>query len=102
MIEIVKEYASKRLQLMKMELTEKASVGTGTLVFVLFGSLAFLFFIILLNIAVGLLIGHALGNYGYGMLIMAGFYLLLFIIIFLMRKFITGSIANKIIKLLNN
>lgn len=101
MIEIVKEYASKRLELIKMELTEKASVGTGTLVFLLLSAIAFLFFIILLNIAIGLLIGHALNNYGYGMLIMAGFYLLMLILIFLLRRFITGSIANKIIKLLN-
>lgn len=102
MIDIVKDYASKRLDLLKMEATEKSSIGAGTATFIVLASVAALFFIILLNIGIGLWIGSMLGNYGYGMLIMAGFYLLILIIIFLMRKYITSSVANKIIQFLND
>lgn len=101
MIDIVKDYAAKRLDLLKLEATEKSSVGAGTLTFIIIASVAALFFIILLNIGIGLWIGGMLGNYGYGVMIMAGLYLLLLIIVFLMRKYITNSVANKIIKFIN-
>lgn len=102
MIDIVKQYASKRLDLLKMEATEKSSVGAGTATFVILASIAALFFVFLLNIGLGLWIGSLLGNYAYGILIMAGVYLLILVIIVLARKSITNNIANRIIKAIND
>lgn len=98
MIDTVKNFASKKLELLKLEATEKSSIGVGTAVFLGFAVVFSLFFIILLNIGLGLWIGSLLGNYGYGMLIMAGFYLVLLIIVILLRKWITNKVANKIIQ----
>lgn len=102
MVEIIKEFASKRLNLLKMEVTEKTSVTAGTITFLVLAAIAALFFIILFNIGLGLLIGYWLGNYAYGILIMAGLYFLILIIVFLSRKSITNSVADKIIRLINS
>ena len=102
MIELLKEYSTKKLELFKLSFTEKSSVGSG---FVIFMLLAFVFgslFVLMLNIAVGLLIGHSLGNYGYGLLIVSVFYLVLFVVVILLRKSIMRSVANKIIHFLND
>lgn len=102
MIHLLKQYANKRFDLVKMIAIEKTSISAG---FITFGILAFfaaLFFIILLNIGLGLLIGYYLGNYGYGVLIIAGFYLLILIILFLARKAIGAMVANKVIRAINN
>ncbi|UOE39827.1 phage holin family protein [Chryseobacterium suipulveris] len=102
MLDFVKDYASKRLDLLKMEATEKSSLTAGTVTFLAIASIAGIFFIILLNIGLGLLIGSYLGNYAYGLLIMAGFYLLILVIVFLARNSIKNGVANKIIKMLND
>ena len=102
MVEIIKEFVSKKIDLIKMEATEKSSLTVGTIAFFSIIAIAFLFFIILFNVGLGLLIGYWIGNYAYGILIMAGFYLLVLIVVFLARKFITNSVADKIIKLINS
>ena len=102
MLDLVKEYASKRLDLLKMEATEKSSITVGTLTFLIIAAIAGFFFIVLLNIGLGLLFGSYLGNYAYGLLIMSGFYLLILLIVILARNSIKNSIANKIIKALND
>lgn len=102
MLDLVKEYASKRLMLLKMEATEKSSVSAGTVTYLTLAAMATLFFIILLNIGLGFLIGTWVDNYGYGFLILAGFYLLIILIIFAARNAIKAAVANKIIKSLNS
>lgn len=102
MIDILKDYASKRIDLLKMEATEKSSITAGIVAIVVMLVVFGLFFIILLNIGLGFLIGSFLGNYAYGILIMAGIYLLLMIIVLLSTKSIKNFVANKIIKSLNS
>ena len=91
-----------KLDLLKMEMTEKSSITVGTLSYLLIAAIAGLFFIILFNIGLGLLIGSWLGNYAYGILIMAGLYLLILIITFAARNAIRNNVANKIIKFINS
>jgi len=102
MLDLLKDYASKRLDLLKMEATEKSSVSAGTFTYLALAAVAGLFFLILLNVGLGLLIGSWIGNYGYGLLIMAGFYLLIIVIVFAARKSIKNMVANKIINSLNS
>ncbi len=102
MIEIFKEFASKKIDLLKMEATEKTSMTVGTITFFSVIAVAFLFFIILFNIGIGLLIGYWLDNYAYGVLIVAAFYLLIIIIMFIARKSVTNFVADKIVKLINS
>ena len=102
MVDIVIEFATKKIDLLKMEMTEKSSITVGTLTYLLLGTVAALFFIILFNIGLGLLLGSWLGNYGYGILMMAGFYLLILLLIFALRNSIKYKIADTIIKFINS
>jgi hypothetical protein len=102
MLDLIKEYTQKRLDLLKMEAAEKSSLTIATATFLAIAAITGLFFVILLNIGLGFLIGSYLGNYAYGLLIMAGFYFLILITVLLARNFIKNDIANRIIKLLND
>ena len=97
MVDILKNYASKRLDLIKMEATEKGSLAAGTTVVLVAVAFFAIFFLILLNIGIACLIGQALDNMAYGFLIVAGIYLLLIVILIVAMKGIKNAIANKII-----
>lgn len=98
MLNLIKEYAFKRADLLKLEATEKAVTLVGTLAVIILALFSALFFIILFLFGIGFLIGSYLNNYGYGLLIVAGFYLILMIFLYLKRKGIKNFIANKIIE----
>ncbi|TXF79521.1 phage holin family protein [Chryseobacterium sp.] len=102
MLDILKDYAYKRADLLKMEVTEKSVTIIGMITFLLLASLTALFFIILLLFGLGFLIGTYLNNYGYGLLIVAGFYLLVLIVLFVKRNAIKNMVANKILESLND
>jgi hypothetical protein len=63
MIETIKEYASKRIDLLKIEATEKSSLSAGLITYFVVLLVAFAFFIILFNFGIAFLIGKALDNY---------------------------------------
>ncbi|MBK1896446.1 phage holin family protein [Chryseobacterium paridis] len=102
MIETIKEYASKRIDLLKIEATEKSSLSAGMITYLVVLLVAFAFFIILFNFGIAFLIGKAMDNYSYGFLIVAAFYLLLMIIVMVFKKRIVNSVADQVIKFLNH
>ncbi|PIE50626.1 MAG: hypothetical protein CSA38_02335 [Flavobacteriales bacterium] len=101
MVDLIKNYATKKAMLLKLEATEKSSLATGNIVVLVLLALLGLFFTIILSIGISLLIGNYLDNYAYGFLIVAGVYLLLFIIVFMSKKSIQRGIANKVIQSIN-
>ncbi|ASW73749.1 hypothetical protein IQ37_15660 [Chryseobacterium piperi] len=102
MIETIKEYASKRIDLLKIEATEKSSLSAGMITYLVVLLVAFAFFIILFNFGIAFLIGKALDNYSYGFLIVAAFYLLLMVLVVAFKKRIVNTVADKVIKFLNH
>ncbi len=102
MLDIIKDYAYKRADLLKLEVTEKSVTLIGTITFLVLAAFSSLFFVILLLFGIGFLIGTYLNNYGYGLLIVAGFYLLVLILLFLKRKTIKNMVANKILESLDD
>ena len=102
MVDILKEYINKRIELVKLQTTEKTSVGFGIILFLVLAFAFISFFVFMLNIGIGLLIGHSLGNYGYGLLIVSAFYLILFILVLAYRKLIINRVADKIIEFIEN
>lgn len=102
MLDLIKNYSIKKIELLKMEATEKTSVAAGSVVFLIAIFIFILFFLILFSVGLGLLIGYYLGNYGFGVLIIAGIYLLIIGILFAARKSLKNSVADKIINALNN
>lgn len=102
MVETLKDFISKKIELLKMEATEKSVITLAFFVFSGLFILMFLVFLLLLNIGIGFLIGHYLGNYGYGMLVIAGFYLIFVIITYFFKNKIKKSVANFFLKFINS
>lgn len=102
MLDILKEYAYKRADLLKLEVTEKSVTLIGAITFIILATFTALFFVILLLFGIGFLIGAYLNNYGYGLLIVAGFYLLVLGVLFAKRKSIKNWVANKILESLDD
>ncbi|MFC0344140.1 MULTISPECIES: hypothetical protein [Epilithonimonas] len=100
MIDIIKDYTTKRLDLLKLQFTEKSSLSAGIIAFLSIVLIAFSFFIILFNFGIAFLIGQAIGSVAYGFLIVAGFYFVLMIAVFLLKKKIVTVIANQVIEFL--
>ena len=102
MIDLIKDYAEKKIELVKLDATEKSLKIIGVSVPVMIISVFAIFFIFLLNVSLGLFLGNWLQNFAYGFLILAGFYLLLILLVFLMRNYIKKIITNKAIETLFN
>ncbi|WBV60849.1 phage holin family protein [Chryseobacterium camelliae] len=102
MIETIKEYASKRIDLLKLEATEKSSLSAGIITYLVIMLVAFAFFIVLFNFGIAFLIGKALDNTSYGFLIVAAFYFVIMIFIVAFKQKIVYSVADKVIKFLNH
>lgn len=102
MIEILKDFISKKLELLKMEATEKTVIIFSFFAFLSIITIVFLLFVLLVNIGLGLWIGNFIGNYAYGILIMAAFYLIIIVITFLSKKIIKRKVANFILQFLNS
>lgn len=101
MIETLKEYASKRIDLLKIQATEKSSISAGVIAYLVILLVAFTFFIILFNFGIAFLIGNLLNNASYGFLSVAAFYLLIMIVIIIFKKRLVNTVANKVIEFLN-
>lgn len=102
MVELIKEYASKRVDLLKMDAMERGVVTAGTLTFLILVAIFGIFFMILLNIGISILVGFYLHNYAYGFLAVSGFYFILLIGVIIFGKKIKDKIANKLLKSFNN
>ncbi|WP_292011156.1 phage holin family protein [Chryseobacterium sp.] len=102
MIETIKEYASKRIDLLKIEATEKSSLSAGIITYLVVLLVAFAFFIILFNFGIAFLIGNALNNTSYGFLIVAAFYFVVMIIIIIFKNKLVNAVADNVIKFLNH
>jgi ABC-type uncharacterized transport system fused permease/ATPase subunit len=75
------EYMKMKSELWKLKLIDKTSdIVSSVIEKVILAFLGFMFFI-LLNIALALLIGHWLGNSFYGFFVMAGFYVIVGLIV---------------------
>ena len=102
MIETIKEYTSKRIDLLKIQATEKSSISAGVIAYLEILLVAFTFFIILFNFRLAIFVGKLLNNTSYGFLIVAAFYLVITIFVVTFKKRIIHSVANKVIEFLNH
>ncbi|KQT18295.1 hypothetical protein ASG31_06095 [Chryseobacterium sp. Leaf404] len=102
MVETLKEYATKRLDLLKIQATEKTSLSAGIITYLIIFLIAFAFFIIMFNFGLAYLIGRALDNTAFGFLIVAGFYVFVMMVIAVFKKKIVNIIADKVVQFINH
>ena len=95
----IKEYSNSRIELLKLNLVEGCAKAIASLTSSLVLFVTFFAFFVFASFAVALFIGKMLGDYYLGFALMAGIYLLLFIITLLVRKkLIERPILNQMIK----
>ena len=95
----VKEYVSTNIELARLNIAEKTSMVIGNLIAVSVVAILFLFVIIFGSIAGAYVISDLIGKPYTGFLIVAGFYLLLGIVIWVTReRFIQSPVMNTMIK----
>ena len=102
MLNLLKEYAYKRADLLKLEATEKSVTILGTVIYIVLALFSLLFFVFLLLFGLGFLIGTYLDNYGFGLLIVAGCFLIISALVLMNRKAIKNRVANKILESLDD
>lgn len=95
----IKEYITTRIESAKLHTAEKSAVIIANIIAGLIVSLVFLLFIILASISLALVLGSWIGKLWAGFLIMAGFYLLAAIIVWMTRvTLIRLPVLNALIK----
>lgn len=93
LFESVSGYVESKLELFKMEIREEVvSIAARILVFLIIG-LCFVLFLILASIGLAYYLGTLVGMTG-GILIVAGFYLLVFALLLGLREQVSESINN--------
>jgi hypothetical protein len=100
--EHVKEYINTKVELTKLRLAEKTSLVVGNIIAVVIVVVLFLFVIVFGSIAGAWALSELIGKPYSGFLIVAGFYLLLGIIVWAARgKLIRFPVMNALIKMLH-
>jgi hypothetical protein len=97
----VRKYVRLRIDLFKLDLTEKLATLTTTLLISIIFFIVFLFFTLFLSLAFIFWFKEYAGDAWVGSLIVAGFYILLGFIVFLMRdKLFLNRVVVQISKIL--
>jgi cytochrome c biogenesis protein CcdA len=92
------EYLDTKLELTKLKAINTSSDVLSNMVYLIVKILIIFLFVGFVSVALAILIGKTLGDYYYGFLIVAGFYLIVLLIIYVQRKkWIKGPVANSLI-----
>lgn len=103
LLERIESYGKTTIDLVKLKAVDKlAKISTG-LVFGIILALFVFFFLMIFNIALALWLGKLLGEIYLGFFVVAGFYVLLIIILILFKKQLiktplTNTIISKFLK----
>lgn len=97
MVGFFKDYVDKRLGLLKLEMTEKSVNLVSIAIYTLILAILLICFFAFLFIGLGFFIGNLLGNNAYGMLIMAGIFLLIIFVFSLLKNSILLGLKNKLV-----
>lgn len=99
LIENLTGYVETRIELTKIEIKEDLAKGLAKVgVFALIGAVLALF-IILISVAVAYLLAKSVGTFG-GFAIVAGFYLLLALLLFAFKDAITEKLQDQLIQIM--
>ena len=93
------EYIETRIDLYKLKAVDKSSDVLSSVISKMIVILVFAMFIFIVNIGIALLLGELLGKSWYGFFVLAGFYLIIGIIFYYMRKkWFKSPIADRMIQ----
>ena len=93
------DYVDTRIELFKLKTIDKSSEIVSSLFAGIVITILIIFFLLLLNVGVALWIGGMLGRFYYGFFIVAGFYLVAALVLYIFRnKWLKAPISDSIIK----
>jgi len=99
LLENTKTYLETNVDLLKLKFVDKTSVVTSSLISIITIAALLLITLMLTGIGVAIWLGKILGEYYYGFYIVAGFLLILIIIVYIFReKLLKKPIANSLIE----
>src|ERR1035437_284433 len=99
LIDRVQHYVETRIDLLRLKAIDKSSSFLSLLLSMAVVILISFIFIMLLSIGVALFLGELLGKSYYGFFIVAGFYLITGLVVYIFRdKWLRAPIANSMIK----
>ena len=99
----ISSYLETKILLLKLQAIDKSSAIIASIVSKLILLLAVIFFLFLINIGIALWIGSLLGKLYYGFFILAGFYIIVALLLYVFRKkLLKEPINNFLIKELFN
>lgn len=98
----VKDYINTKIEITKLRLAEKTSQVVGNVIAILIVAVLFLFVVVFGSLAGAWVLSDMIGKPYAGFLIVAGFYLLLGIIVWVARgRLIRFPVMNALIKMLH-
>lgn len=97
MFDKLKEYLNDRIEYTKLEVVDLVSNMISVGVFGILIGMFLLLILIIASVAFGFLLGDWMGNDGLGFLTLFGFYLLIFIMLFVFRKQLMVKITDKVV-----
>jgi phosphoglycerol transferase MdoB-like AlkP superfamily enzyme len=97
------DYLETRVDLLKLKTVDKSSDVISSVVSSMLIALIITFGIFILNIGISIWLGSVLGEIWYGFFIVAGFYLLLAVLLYIFKdKWLKGPINDFIVKKILN
>lgn len=99
LFEKASDYIETRVELLKLQAVDKSTDVASSVTSKIIIAILILFFLVMANIGVALLIGDALGKVYWGFFIVAGFYLLVGLIFYAFRnQLLKTPMSNYIVK----
>jgi len=95
LIENITGYVEARIELMKIEMKEEVAKGLAKALVFIVMTAVFTLFILLISMAAAYKVGESVGTYG-GFTIVAAFYLLVGLILYLFRNSITQKLEEQL------
>ena len=99
LIENLTGYVESRIELTKLEIKEDVAMGLAKVLLAILMGGIFTLFIVLISIAVAHLIAKSLGAFG-GFAIVAGFYLIVGLLVFALRKAISEKLQDYLMEIM--
>lgn len=102
MIGIFKDYIEKRVNLLKIEMTENTVKAISLIGYIFLLLILITCLFLFLFVGVGFILGNILGNYAYGFLSMSVFFLLCLLIISSQKRKIIAYFREKLVQAIFN
>lgn len=100
MINLIKDYANKRIELLKLDVTEKGVLLAGGVLFLSIIIVFLSLFLILSSFGLAIWLGKLVDNLALGYFLVAVIYLVLAVLCLIFRNVVKDLVANLLLKLL--